>query len=99
MQCCQPGVHPVVDERVEHGVGHGQPVESQVDVLDEGLSHDLLVVVRVDEVGVIGEPADGENNHDDDEHLHDLKKNVKEKRNFKFRNQRVNACNAAYILH
>jgi hypothetical protein len=24
----EPGIHPVVDERVEHGVGHGQPVEA-----------------------------------------------------------------------
>ncbi len=67
-----PCVHPVVDQRVEHGVGHGQPVEAEVDVLDEGLAHDLLVVVRVDEVDVVGQPADGEDDHDDDEHLHDL---------------------------
>ena len=68
-----PDVHPVVDNRIDHGVGHRQPVESQVDVLDEGLADDALVVVGVEEVGVVGEPAHAEDGHDDHEHLHDLK--------------------------
>ena len=41
-------------------------------MLDEGLGHDGLVVVRVDEVHVVGEPAHGEDDDDDDEHLDDL---------------------------
>ena len=30
----EPRVHPVVDHRVDAGVGHGQPVEREVDVAD-----------------------------------------------------------------
>ena len=30
----EAGVHPVVDERVKHGVGHGQPVEALKNQLD-----------------------------------------------------------------
>ena len=30
----EPLVHPVVDDGVDAGVGHGQPVEGQVDVAD-----------------------------------------------------------------
>ena len=67
-----PGVHPVIDEGIEHGVGHGQPVESQVDVLDVGLRDDLFVMVGVDEVDVVGEPAHGEDDDHHDEHFDNL---------------------------
>ena len=71
-----PGVHPVVDEWVEHGVGHGEPVEAEVDVLDVGLAADLDVVVGVDEVHVVGQPAHREDDHHHDEHLHHLRINM-----------------------
>ena len=45
-------------------------------MLDPGLGHDLLVVVRVEEVDVVGQPADGEDDHDDDEHLHHLESHL-----------------------
>ena len=32
----EPLVHPVVDDGVDTGGGHGQPVEGQVDVVDVG---------------------------------------------------------------
>lgn len=48
-----PGIHPVIDEWVEHGVGHGKPIESEVYVLNEWFVGDLLVMVGVDEVDVI----------------------------------------------
>ena len=32
----ESGVHPVVDERIEHRVGHGQPVEALGGVNDDG---------------------------------------------------------------
>ena len=69
-----PLVHPVVDDGVDHGVGHGEPVEEEVDVLDEGLVDDAVVVVGVDEVDVVGQPAHAEDRHDDEEHLHHLGK-------------------------
>ena len=35
----EPGVHPVVDERVEHRVCHGQPVEALVERFALKFSH------------------------------------------------------------
>ena len=67
-----PNIHPVVDDRIDHGVGHGEPVKGQVDMLDEGLVDDTLVVKHVEEVHVVGEPAHAKDSHDDDEHFHDL---------------------------
>ena len=36
------------------------------------LPNDALVVERVDEVDVVGQPADTEDHDDDDKHLHHL---------------------------
>lgn len=49
-----PGVHPVVYEGIHHGVGHGEPIETQVHVLYVFCVEDLVVVVGVDEVAVVG---------------------------------------------
>lgn len=68
-----PAVHPAVDERVVHGVGHGQPVERQEDVLRVRDAGDLGQVVLQDEVDVVGQPADGEDAEHRDHHLHDLR--------------------------
>ena len=65
-------VHPVVDDGVDAGVGHGQPVEAQVDVADVGHLGDGGVVVGVDEVDVIGGPAHHEDAHHHSKHLHQL---------------------------
>ena len=65
-------VHPVVDDGVDTGVGHGQPVEGEVDVADVGDLGDGGVVVGVDEVDVVWRPADHEDTHHHGEHLHYL---------------------------
>ena len=65
-------VHPVVDDGVDTGVGHGQPVEGEVDVADVGDLGDVGVVVGVDEVDVVGRPADHEDAHHHGKHLHYL---------------------------
>ena len=44
----------------------------QVNMLNERLLDDIRVVVSVDEVAVIGQPADGEDDHHHDEHLDHL---------------------------
>lgn len=44
----------------------------QVDVLNEWHSDDLLVMICVDEVDVIGKPADREDDDHNHEHLDDL---------------------------
>ena len=44
----------------------------QVNMLNERLLDDLRVVVSVDEVAVIGQPADGEDDHHHDEHFDHL---------------------------
>ena len=43
-------------------------------MLDSGVGDYVLVVVGVDEVGVVGEPADPEEGHDSHEHLDQLKR-------------------------
>lgn len=68
-----PRVHPVVDKRIDHGVGHGEPVEGQVHVLDVLGVGEIAVVVGVQEVRVVGQPADAENRHHHYEHSHHLK--------------------------
>ena len=57
----EPGVHHVVDEGVDAGVGHGQPVEEKKDVANVGLPCNGGIVVRVDEVDMIRRPANHEN--------------------------------------
>ena len=68
----EPLVHPVVDDGVDTGVGHGQPVEGEIDVANVGVGSDVRVVVGVDEVDVVGSPAHHEYEDDEGEHLHDL---------------------------
>ena len=66
-------VHPVVDDRVNTGVGHGKPIEGQVNVGDVGYLCDVGVVVGVDEVHVVGGPAHHEDGHHHCKHLDQLK--------------------------
>ena len=73
------GVHQEVDDGVEGRVGHGQPEESEEDVLSERLREDVRVVVGVDEVGVVGEPAHPEHyqhHHEHDAHLGKFSLNI-----------------------
>lgn len=32
-----PGIHPTIDERIIHGIAHCQPINEQVELLNEGL--------------------------------------------------------------
>lgn len=68
-----PGVHPTVDDRVVHGVAHGEPVDAQVQLLDVRLLRQLRNVRHYDEVGVEWQPADGEDEHHDHHHFNDLR--------------------------
>ena len=61
------GIHEKVDDGIEGRVGHGQPEEGEEDVLRVGLGGDVHVVV-VDEVGVVGQPADTEHDQHHNEH-------------------------------
>lgn len=67
-----PGVHPVVDDGVDHGVAHGQPIKGQVHVLDVLAGGHGVVVVHVYEVAVVGQPAEGEYCYNNNKHSNNL---------------------------
>ena len=66
----KPFVHPIVDDWIDTGIGHGQPVEAQVDVVNVRDLGDGWIVVGVQEVDVVGSPANHEDCHDHSKHLH-----------------------------
>ena len=63
------GTHEEEDDRVDGRVCHGEPEGREKEVLGVGLGEDGGVVVGVDEVGVVGQPAHSE--HDQHHHEHD----------------------------
>ena len=65
-------IHPVVDDWVDAGLAHGQPVEEQVDVTNVLGFDDVGVVVGDDEVDVVGSPADDKDGHHQGKHLDNL---------------------------
>ena len=65
-------VHPVVDDWINTGIGHGQPVEAKINVVYVGHLGDGGVVVGVDEVDVVGGPAHHEDDHNYSKHFHQL---------------------------
>ena len=67
-----PCIHPTVDNRVVHGVTHGQPVDDQVHMLDVTFVRQALVNVHSDEVDVLGKPAYTEYSNNYNHHLHHL---------------------------
>ena len=67
-----PLVKIAVYKRINEGVAHGQPVESQEDVMDVIIFYDCLVDVNCNEVAMIRQPADGKKYHHYNEHSHDL---------------------------
>lgn len=67
-----PVIHPVVDERIDHCVGHSEPVECQVHMLHIAACHDRVVVISVDEVAMVRQPAERKYRHHDYEHTHYL---------------------------
>lgn len=68
-----PRVHPVVNKGINGGIGHGQPIAGQVDVLDIRSVQDLSVVKGIQEEGLLRQPAQRERHHDHDEHFYYLK--------------------------
>ena len=68
----KPAIHPVVYDRIDTGIGHGQPVEAKVYVADIGHLGDGGIVVGVDEVDVVGGPAHHEDDHHYSKHFHQL---------------------------
>ena len=61
-------IHPIVDDWIDHGIGHCEPIEGQVDVLDVVRVQHPRVVVLVQEECLLGEPAQGEDHDDHYEH-------------------------------
>lgn len=56
-----PFVHPIVYYGIDHGIRHGQPVETQVHVLHIFGGCDIIIVVRINEKHMIGQPANSKN--------------------------------------
>lgn len=71
--CCPPAVEAAVDDGVVHGGAHGQPQHSQVNLLDVLPLAQRLAETCYDEVGVVGQPAEGKGHHHNDHHLHHLR--------------------------
>jgi len=67
-----PCIHVVVDEWIDHCIAHGQPVESEEDVLHVLVRSDIAIDKLVDKVAVIGKPTHCEQQDDYDKHLHHL---------------------------
>lgn len=67
-----PGVHPAVDDRIVHRVGHGEPVDGKVDVLNIGLIGDLRPVGGHEEVYLERHPAHHEYRYHYHHHLDHL---------------------------
>ena len=72
-QLYEPCIHVVVDEWIDHGIAHGQPVEAEEDMLHVLGRSDLPIDKLVDKVAVIGKPTHSEQQDDNDKHLHHLR--------------------------
>ena len=68
----KPLVHGVVDEGVDRRVGHSEPVEEEVDILNEGELDDGIVMENVDEVNIVRKPTDAKQDNDQDKHLYNF---------------------------
>jgi hypothetical protein len=69
-------IHPVVDERVDHCIGHGEPIEGQVHMLHIAARCYRVVVISIYEVAMIRQPAERKDGHHNDEHPHHLQENT-----------------------
>ena len=67
-----PSVHSIVNSRINHGISHSQPIETEIDMLDIRFGHNLLVVVSVDKIHVVGQPTNGKYQNHYHEHFHNL---------------------------
>ena len=68
----EDGAAEAVDEGVVAAVAHGQPVREEEDEVDVVVVVDVRSPDTDNEVEVVGEPADGEDHHHQDQHLDDL---------------------------
>ena len=68
----EPGIHPAVNDRVVHGVTHGEPVANEIDMLYRLVVRDVWTQTLHHKVDVLWQPAYGENHHDEDHHLYNL---------------------------
>lgn len=59
-KCYLPRIHPAVYNRIVHGVAHCQPIDNQIQFLNERRLRDGRIARRHDEVRVEGQPADAE---------------------------------------
>jgi hypothetical protein len=66
-------IHVIVNNRVDHGVGHGKPVERQEYMLNVRHLHDLWIVVHIDEVSMVWEPANSKDDNQNYQHSDNLK--------------------------
>lgn len=66
------GVHPVVNYWIDHGVGHGQPVETQIHVLYVTLVQYVGIEVYVNEISMIWQPTYAKYHDDENKHPHNL---------------------------
>lgn len=68
-----PVVHPIVNKRVDHSIGHCQPIEGKVHVLHVATGCHGVVVVSIDVETMIRQPAQREDSHYHYEHPNNLK--------------------------
>jgi len=68
-----PVIHPKVDKRIDHGIRHCQPIERQVHMLNIVTSSHSIIVINVDKVAMVRQPAQGENCKNYDKHPNHLR--------------------------
>lgn len=68
----RPRVLPVIDNRIYHSICHSEPVYPQVDVLYVIRIHNFGIVILVQEEHLLWQPAQGEQDHNQYEHLYNL---------------------------
>jgi len=75
-QVYEPCIHVVVNEWIDHGIAHGQPVEAEEDLLHVFVLGDVSIDKLVDKVAVIRKPTHCEQQDDYDKHLHNLRNQI-----------------------
>ena len=67
-----PGVHPIVYNRINHCICHGQPVKSKEDMRYILEFDDRLIMVIINKVTMVRKPANPKDHNDNQKHLHYL---------------------------
>ena len=63
--CC---IHQIVNDRIEHRIGHRQPVEGEIYVLNVFTVEYFWIIVLIQEENLLWQPAYREQHHNHDEH-------------------------------